>query len=305
MRPTNVISAIIVATALAAMSAKAVAGVCEFSVDEIERNPVGTRIAKIACEEHRLWHRPFIDAQGRILRLGPMEAEQDKLSDDRTQAWRRVVHYWRESGLLVRRNSVETQKAAPSVAWLESGARECAVETPDWQKKAACRTFLIDVPWSSVFVSYVMKRAELANFAASSSHYYYLRDAARNAKNGPYRMQPLQGDKPKVGDLVCYLREKNRIYDYAQFAAHLQENHFPLDSHCDIVVGVDLNGDSKLYAIGGNVVQGVTMRKLNLNARGFLSLPMKKNAGTSSAASGDDAIHFNRQNWIALLKLNR
>jgi hypothetical protein len=307
MRPIRLLATKAIAIGFVAISANTIAAdVCEFPVDEVERNPAGTRIARIACDEHALWLKPFIDAHGRVIRLGPMEAERDKLGDGRTQAWQRVLHYWRESGLLARRNHVESIKAAQSTAWLESGARDCAVEAPDWRQRAACRTFLIDVPWSSVFVSYVMKKADFAEFAASSSHYYYLRDAGRNPKHGLYRMVELHAEKPRVGDLVCYLREKNRILDYAEFAAHWLENNTPLDSHCDIVVGVDLNGDSKLYAIGGNVVQGVTMRKLNLNARGFLSPPMKKNDGdTRPASNRENAIHFNRQNWIALLKLNR
>ena len=48
------------------------AEVCSFSVADIEKNPAGTRVAKVACEEHALWHKPFINAQGRIVRLVPM-----------------------------------------------------------------------------------------------------------------------------------------------------------------------------------------------------------------------------------------
>ena len=81
----------------------------------------------------------------------------------------------------------------------------------------------------------------------------------------------------------------------------------PFDSHCDIVVGVDLDGDSKLYAIGGNVVQGVTMRKLNLNRRGVLSLSMKQDGDDAKAfeIADEKAYSLNRQDWAALLKLNR
>ena len=48
--------------------------------------------------------------------------------------------------------------------------------------------------------------------------------------------------------------------------------------HCDIVVSID-NG--LLYAVGGNVLQGVTMRTLHVNRNGALwNLPYR---GTSPA----------------------
>jgi len=52
--------------------------------------------AQLACQEHQLWREPFINAQGQLLKFGPMEAERDALSDG-TPAWRRVLHYWQNS----------------------------------------------------------------------------------------------------------------------------------------------------------------------------------------------------------------
>ena len=283
------------------------AEVCVFSMDEMQRNPAGIRIATAACEEHALWRTPFINAQGRIVRLGPMEGERDPLADGATSAWKRVLRYWRESGLLDQNAEWERGRIAAKGDEGRNGASDCADETQDWGQKAACRAFLIDVPWSAVFVSYTMKRAGINGFVFSSSHFYYLRDAARNADAGPYRLTDPLKETPEVGDLVCYLREKNSLHGYAGLIRYLQRPGRPLDSHCDIVVATDLDGDRKLYAIGGNVVQGVTMRKLHLNAEGRLSLPMKRDgdAGRTFSPRNESTEHFNRQDWAALLKLNR
>jgi hypothetical protein len=297
--------AVMAASALACFNAQA-ANVCAFSVQEMEAS-AAVRIAQIACDEHALWRRPFINAQGRIVRIASMEAENETLADGHTLAWRRVVHYWKASGLLDDNVRWEKKQIALGGNARRNGASDCVGDTQGWAEKASCRAFLIDVPWSATFVSYVMKTAEVPGFLLSSSHFYYIRDAARRPMDGPYRLVDPAMEKPSVGDMVCYLREKRRVYGYRGLTEYLGGTARPFDSHCDIVVGVNIDGDSKLYVIGGNVVQGVTMRKLNLNARGLLSLPMKKD--------GDDAIAFaigdekdysvNRQDWAALLKLNR
>ena len=58
--------------------------VCELSGQGANVSPAALRIAQIACDEHALWRRPFINAQGRIVRIASMEAEQDPLGDGRT-----------------------------------------------------------------------------------------------------------------------------------------------------------------------------------------------------------------------------
>jgi hypothetical protein len=276
--------AVLFATTLACVACSHIAyatDVCAFSVEAFAKNPAGTRIAKVACEEHALWRKPFINAQGRIVRLGPMEAERDELADGITPAWRRVAWYWRESGLLDNNADWERNRIALKGDIGRNGASDCADETQDWSQKAACRAFLIDVPWSAVFVSYTMKRAAIADFVLSSSHFFYLRDAARNPDSSPYRLTDPSKETPGPGGR--------------------------LDSHCDIVVAANLDGDSKLYAIGGNVMQGVTMRKLKLNAKGRLTLPIKRDPeiGRRFDPRDESTENMNRQDWAALLKLNR
>lgn len=283
------------------------ANVCEFSSQQEKVSPAALRIVQIACDEHALWRKPYINAQGRIVRLSAMEGEKEMLGDGQTPAWRRVAHYWKISGLLDNNVRWEKTRIEQGGQAKRNGASDCVGDAQDWAAKAACRAFLIDVPWSAVFVSHVMKTAEISDFLISSSHFYYIRDAARRPVDGPYRLVDPSAEKPAVGDLVCYLREKNRVYGYRGLLTYLGGSAGPLDSHCDIVVGVDIDGDSKVYAIGGNVIHGVTMRKLNLNARGLLSLPMEKDGDDARVFEiGDEKdYNFNRQDWAALLKLNR
>ena len=281
--------------------------VCELSGQGANVSPAALRIAQVACDEHALWRRPFINAQGRIVRLASMEAEQDLLADGRTPSWRRVAHYWKASGLLDDNVRWEQRRIEAGGSERRNGASDCVGDAQDWAAKASCRAFLIDVPWSATFVSFVMKTADIPGFVRSSSHSYYIGDAARRPDDGPYRLADPNREPPAVGDLVCYLREKNRVYGYRGLVDRLGRASKPFDSHCDIVVGVDLDGDSKLYAIGGNVVQGVTMRKLNLNRRGLLSLSMKQDGDDAKAfeIADEKRYNLNRQDWAALLKLNR
>jgi len=72
--------------------------------------------------------------------------------------------------------------------------------------------------------------------------------------------------------------------------------------HCDVVIAASPGGDGRLYTVGGNVLQGVTLRMLNLNRNGMpWPLPRGSNAGCTPA--NEAACNFNRQNWAALLKL--
>mgnify|MGYP006187403409 FL=1 len=61
---------------------------------------VATRIAAVACREHLMWYRPFIDREGRLANAPMMEAESSLLSIGDDRAWQRVARYWRDSGLL-------------------------------------------------------------------------------------------------------------------------------------------------------------------------------------------------------------
>ena len=75
-------------------------------------------------------------------------------------AWKKVARYWKDSGL----------------------SDECTTTA------TACRSFVIDTPWSAAFVSCVMRRAALPGFGASASHVDYVRAAYRDPEGSAYRI---------------------------------------------------------------------------------------------------------------------
>lgn len=268
--------------ACAALPAVA-AGACATTADPAAG--MGARVGAVACAENALWGAPFIDNDGRLASMTVGEAEQSLLADAATPAWRRVVDYWRGSGLL----------------WgmaQRAGARECAL--PDSAPAlAACRGFVVDTPWSAAFVSWVLVRAGVPGFRPSASHVDYVRDAMRQP-GGPYALADPDTTAPAPGDLLCFSRQPS-VRDYAGLRALLAgPSHSGLAMHCDIVAAADLVR-GRAYLVGGNVLQGATLRVLNLNRKGlFWDLPRR---GPGCGPDDPAGCSFNRQDWVALLKL--
>lgn len=271
---------------------------CEFTDVDAQRHPIGIQIAKTACREHADWHAPFIGLDGRAgWRDGwnPMEAEggRDRLLD-RTEPWKRVAAYWRSTSAL-------DQMIASRI----HGATECKTEATTWSAAAFCRTFIIENPWSAAFISHVMRASGLNDFAFSRDHMGYLRAAYQaSGTSAPYRLVAPSAEKPELGDLLCYSRQGG-VEDHRDLIAMFERGERELATHCDVVVGVDLDGDSKLYVIGGNVLQAVTMRKLSLNARGVFSPPVVGPERGMCGMNREDDCSLSRKRWIALLKLQR
>ncbi len=253
-------------------------------------------IVRNACDQHWLWFRPFIDRDGRLARQRVTEAENAPLADGQQIAWQRVAGYWRESGNITRLSGTP-------------GAAACSQPPGARYADADCRAFLLDTPWSATFVSWVMVRAGIAGFPASPRHMDYIRAAWRNAAGSPYRMADPATEKPAPGDLLCYVRNQQRSFGYAGLAAALGgRGPVPPQSHCDIVVAANVGGDRTLYLIGGNVLNAVTLRMLELDRSGRLlpwdegATPRDEDVDACSPASEDDC-SFNRHDWSALLKL--
>nr|WP_082113143.1 DUF2272 domain-containing protein [Pseudoxanthomonas suwonensis] len=217
-------------------------------------------IVRTACQEHRLWLRPFIEADGRLAALGVTEAERARLYDEVTPAWQRVAQYWRESGTL----SSMAGGGTP-------GAASCMYPGASREVDNDCRAFLVDNPWSAAFISWVMTRAPLPGFAGSPRHMDYVARAWRHPESSPYLYADPFSGKPAPGDMLCFLRAN----DHGLGAAGLREalsgrGRMPARSHCEIVVASNLGGDQTLYLIGGNVLNAVVMRKLPLDRSGRL-----------------------------------
>lgn len=245
---------------------------------------MASRIAQIACSEHAQWYAPFIDENGRLASMRVSEAEALRLRDG-TPAWRRVAAYWQGAGLPWPPDGLSSQA-------------DCYGE--DRQRNALCRVFLVDTPWSAVFVSWVMARAGLPGFERSARHVDYVRQAWRDG-SGPYRLADPDAEPPAVGDLLCYTRT-GQAYGPAGFRGWLQRGGGgALAMHCDIVVST---ANARARLVGGNVLQGVTMRVLPLNSSGrFWALP--RGAGVDPACSPalPTACNLHRHDWVALLKL--
>jgi len=267
------------------------ADICPRIGQQVAAADAATRIAALACHEHGLWYRPFIDRNGRIASSTIMESEALLLDDGQSQAWRRVARYWQESGVLRQVGQLP-------------GAVECAGAASGSYPAPGCRAFVIDNPWSAAFVSWVMRKAGLPGFRASASHITYVRDAYQQPESSAYQFLDPTHARPAAGDLLCYVRHKNRLYGYAGLVSVISAGNGGLDMHCEIVAAASPGNDSTAYLIGGNVQQGVTMRLLPLNRNGeFWGLPQRMGAESLCAPDNEAACNFNRQDWAVLLKL--
>ncbi|MCL1635142.1 DUF2272 domain-containing protein [Luteimonas sp. SX5] len=255
------------------------------------------RIVAVALREHAMWYQPFIDGNGRLASYRVSEAENALLADG-TEAWQRVLGYWRNSGTLY-------EMSQSNIA----GAYACQFPTGFAQGKAECRTFILDNAWSAAFVSYVMVQAGVPGFRASPRHYDYIRQAFHPETGGPYYYADPATQRADPGDLLCFVRGNGSVSGYEGLTARLNGAGGSLNTHCDIVVG----RDRELRLVGGNVFNGVTMRKLKLDVQGRAILPRPVSAtyedgeagsyASNCSPSNEAACDFNRQNWAVLLKL--
>jgi len=260
-------------------------------------DPLAVAIRDTACNEHRLWYRPFIDREGRAASLAVTEAENEHLADNGLIAWQRVAGYWRDSGTL---NALGSQP----------GASSCIAPIGTRYTDSDCRAFLVDNPWSAAFISWVMRRAGVPGFAASPRHIDYIRAAYQGGAGAtPYRLADPGVEKPAPGDLLCFLRDRASTLSHAGLIQALARGTAGnWKSHCEIVVSANLGGDQTLYLVSGNVMNTVAMRLLPLDRSGRIEPPPPRQEGTTPVAptctpGREDECSFNRQDWAALLKL--
>ncbi|MFC6842023.1 DUF2272 domain-containing protein [Xanthomonas theicola] len=291
--------ALLCATALLPAGRAAAAEVCDLP-PRFGLIPAAVAIVRTACNEHRLWWRPFIDTGGRLAGLRVTEAERGYLADHGIEAWQRVAAYWRDSGTLGAMGGSD-------------GAASCQALDGSRYRQTDCRAFIVDNPWSAAFVSYVMVHAGVSGFHSSVRHIDYIRAAYQAGAEGvPYRYADPRQDKPAPGDLLCFLRGRKQPLGAAGLREALARGGaLPWESHCDIVVAANVGGDRTLYLIGGNVLNAVTMRKLPLDRAGRLQLkaPLAQDqagddgAGLECTPGREELCDFNRQDWAALLQL--
>ncbi len=183
------------------------------------------------------------------------------------------------------------------------GASDCRYSSNSQYPLPGCRAFVVDQPWSAAFVSWVMVRAGVPGFNPSASHVDYVRDAYRSPETSPFRFANIDTEKAAPGDLMCYVREAGNVYGFEGLRTFLSSsNSGGLKMHCDIVIAANAGGDGHLYLVGGNVLQGVTLRMFALNRNGMIwGLPR----GSSSGCAPDNpsSCNFSRKDWTVLLKL--
>jgi len=200
-------------------------------------------------------------------------------------------------------------------------------------REAAIRAAVIDTPWSAAFISYVVKQAGApANaFKFSNAHRIYIYDAFAASAAEPtntagdrlYRACPVFTTKPRAGDLLCFQREPS----LADVSDEVVRERMRLElasgsttrsvrrTHCEVVVSIDA-GASKMYVIGGNVHQGITAKRLNLQRDLKLSTTQTGNCGgaaywtmpgasdgTAQAPAPPKKCSLNDKKWFVLMQL--
>ncbi len=259
--------------------------------------PQALALAAAALREHALMGGAVIDAGGGLIRQGFAEAEQDRAPESDRPTWQRVWGYWR---------------ATPGMAPAQAGA-------PVAQRRAG----LVDQPWSAAFIAHVVRAAGFGagQFRFSASHHDYVRAAfastGAEARGGAtayaYRACDLARTAPRVGDLLCFARDGDRALD--TFGALRQALAArAVSMHCDLVVRRDSAG---IEAVGGNVVQSVTLRRLGLEGDGsgrlwaaYLESEHARRAAGQAPPPPEGAAqallpdtHLNRKPWSVLLQL--
>ena len=320
---------------------------------------LGQRIAHNAIEEFTRFGGHRLDSNGRLFHFGLTEAEHDADDGGGRPAtldhvgWWEVMKYWRSlfgdeapdklevrgyKEASVSKDDKHTPEALSTSAGDLMRAAE-AVTDPELRevlREAALRTAVIDTPWSAAFISYVVKEAGVpaGAFQFSNAHRAYIYDAFatsaaeinNQAGDRIYRACPLGTTKPRPGDLICFQREpsladasdeevRERIRSELESGGDTRSIR---RTHCDVVAYIDAPA-RKAYSIGGNILQSITARKLNLHSRGLkLSAEQKSNCGgagswTMPQASGapgapgnenpNEKCSLNDKKWFVLLQL--
>ncbi|MBA3477745.1 MAG: DUF2272 domain-containing protein [Lautropia sp.] len=127
--------------------------------------------------------------------------------------------------------------------------------------------------WSAAFISTLLHRAGFTagEFLPSPFHANYV-VAARDGQTTAYAVAPTPA-YVEPGDIVCTTRFADRPQLTPEEIELLTPNGLPSRAtpmHCDLVVAVDLS-QRLAHAVGGNVMQAVSMNQIDLDGQGRLS----------------------------------
>ena len=317
---------------------------------------LGRRIAQTAIDEFTQFGGHQVDANGRLFHFGLTEAEHEEDDGGGRPAsvghlgWWQVMKYWRalygndsadslevvgyrDASTLTKDTQAAGVLRSSAGRLLRAAEAESDPATREVLREAALRAAVIDTPWSAAFISYVIRQsgAGATAFKFGNAHRAYIYDAFAASAAEPtneagdrlYRACPLAATKPRPGDLVCQQREpslaeaseatvRERIRSELGGSAAARTVR---RTHCDVVASVDVKA-RKVYVIGGNVVQSVTAKKLNLRRDLKFSAAQKGHCGGSGSwtlpqASGQsprtpghpEKCSLNDKKWFVLLQL--
>ncbi len=312
---------------------------------------LGKRIAQTAIDEFNNFGGHRIDANGRLFHFGLTEAEHEEDDSAARQTtvghlgWWQVMKYWRSlfggdpndklEVLGYRDASTATDTTQSTTLLRSSAARllrlsETVTDPAEREilREAAIRAAVIDTSWSAAFVSYVVRQPGVteSTFRFANAHRVFIYDAfatsaaelAGKADERLYRACPI-ATRPRPGDLICHQRESTLAG--ASDAAVRERIRGELASgadarsvrrtHCDVVAHVDARA-RKVYTIGGNVNQAVTVRKQNLRRGLRFSASQKGHCGgrsdwTLPQAAGQAPrtvkCSLNDRKWFVLLQV--
>jgi hypothetical protein len=199
-------------------------------------------------------------------------------------------------------------------------------------KESVIRGAIADRPWSAVFISYLVHTAVGATvaktaqqFAYSAVHIDYIHQAFQasvaeehgGSTAAIYRACPAHETMPRRGDLICYHRQKSckglparAIQNLVGFGDRPNDKCKAIAvSHCEVVTRVDKDA-KKVYTVGGNVLQSVTERRMNLTAGGLRlssSQGDRDCGGAQSRPGGNNAApqercSLNDRDWFVILQ---
>ena len=272
-----------------------------------------------ARRQHRLFGGQTIERNGGMFRAGHHEAE-----------WSRPRATPPPRGSALRLSGGLSESDPPrlmtSLGWVarSEASRDTAAGAIEPRKvevatrEALLRAAIVDTPWSAAFISYLMKTAGFsrAEFEFSDTHADYVRAALDTSaaeaegRESPhaFRACDIATTRPRAGDLICATRDSTvgvAKFDALAAAVAVRATGEDFPMHCDLVVRSDEGGDAKLDAIGGNVVQSVTLTRMTLNANKVLSAfhvtgaaPRQACAPRAQPCPG----HLGRRPWVVLLQ---
>lgn len=295
-------------------------------------------MAAAARAEHVLFGSQTLDAEGRMVRSGASEAES-ALPGRRTPfppaPWQRVLAYWeavedangrasalpdqvrfgawRPASRRLLRQALD-QATAPHLRGLGAAPGQ-GLDSTDLRAvtTALDRVAVMDTPWSAAFISWLAREAGLegAEFKFSEAHADYAgaawqataAEAAGQPARSVLRACDLTATPPRIGDVICQTRGAgaglDRFEALGRVLADRPSGGEALPMHCDVVTAVDEAG---FDAVGGNVLQSVTLRRLAF-APGTRQLdPSYLSTGCTIGADGCVDRHLSRQPWSLLLQ---